>query len=523
MKKDYPRFLKKETSTAALGGIMEYLPSLTQHRFFFFAVCALFSVAMGCSVHEPRPVTEKDLDAIHPSEILQKEKRIKPPGPPTFSEKVEPVAKGLLEDTKLYSLVFENAPLGSVVSAITSGTDLNLSVEAEIDLARPVTVHLKQVTFEEALEMIVVKGAGYTWKIERGNLHIQRFEERIYQLDYLDLVGETNIDIGGDMLASGVEDAGVSGRYQVTGTRDRKNTDVWMGIHEAMEVLKSPEGLLRIDRNAGIIYMADMPRNIASMVRFLDSVSESLHRQVFIEAKIMEVQLSDENSLGIDWTNLNVAFTSQSGIWPDVFDFTFNTDGSITLSDQDGVTGMLDFLHTQGEVTALSNPHLSLMNGQSALMTVGSQFPYGDVDGVDRDSESGLITYGSTIKRAVLGLQLGITVQISGDGIIALHIVPTITRIQTLQDVEIPTTGETTSTITNPVIDLQELSTMVRVRDGQSVVLGGLINQIKKLDHESLPWISKIPFIGKFFTHMEDTTENKELVIFITPYIKEIS
>jgi MSHA biogenesis protein MshL len=467
-------------------------------------------------------VTEKDLDAVHPKKILQKEKRVKPLEPPLFAEKMDPAANGLLEDTKLYSLVFENAPLGSVVSAITRDTDLNLSVDAGIDLTRPVTVNLKQVTFEEALDMIVVNGAGYAWEKEGGNLYIEKFEERIYQLDYLDVVGETKIDVGGDMLASSVEDAGVSGKYQITGDRDKKNTDVWSGVHEALEVLKSPEGILRIDRNAGIIYMADMPRNIASMVMFLDSLSESLHRQVFIEAKIMEVKLSDENSLGIDWSNLSIAFKSDSGIWPDVFDFTFNSNGSITLADQSSLTGMIDFLQTQGEVTALSNPHLSLMNGQSALMTVGFQFPYGDIDGVDRDTE-GLVTYGANIKRAVLGLQLGITVQISDDGIVALHIVPTITRIQTEEDVEIPTADDDQTTISNPVIDLQELSTMVRVRDGQSVVLGGLINQIKKLDHEGLPWLSKVPFIGNFFKHTDDTVENSELVIFITPYIKEIS
>lgn len=502
---------------------MCYFIKFLNHRIFLCIICALLCLVIGCSVPEPRPVTEKDLDAIHPGEVLQKEKIIRPLGPPSFSEKVEPATKGILEDPKLYSLVFENAPFASVVSAISHDTDLNLSMDAEVDLTRPVTVHLKQVTFDEALDMIVVNGAGYAWKIEGDNLYITKFEEKIYQLDYLDLVGETKIDIGGDMLASGVEDAGVSGRYQVTGNRDKKNTDVWNGIHEALEVLKSPEGLIRIDRNAGIIYMADMPRNIESMVMFLDSLSESLHRQVFIEAKIMEVQLSDENSLGIDWTNLNVAFKSDAGIWPDVFDFTFNSNGSITLADQSSITGVIDFLRTQGEVTALSNPHLSLMNGQSALMTVGFQFPYGDIDGVDRDSESGLVTYGSSIRRAVLGLQLGITVQISADGIVALHIVPTITRIQSEQDVEIPTTGISTSTISNPVIDLQELSTMVRVRDGQSVVLGGLINQIKKLDHEGLPWLAKVPFIGNFFKHTEDSVENKELVIFITPYIKEIS
>ena len=78
------------------------------------------------------------------------------------------------------------------------------------------------------------------------------------------------------------------------------------------------------------------------------------------------------------------------------------------------------------------------MNGRSAVMTVGFQFPYGDVTGVDRDPETGVITFGTSIKRTVLGLQLGITPQISSDGIVTLHIVPTITRIQGEEKVELP-------------------------------------------------------------------------------------
>jgi len=502
---------------------MHDFPVLVRNRFILFISYVILGFILGCSVPEPRPVDVKDLENLHPKKYIENEKRIKKPGPPLFSEKVEPVAKGLLKDTKLYSLVFENAPLASVVSAITEDTDLNLSIEAEIDLTRPVTVKLKQVTFEEALEMVVVKGAGYAWEIEGGNLYIKKFLEKIYHLDYLDLVGETSIEIGGDMLASGVEDSGVAGKYQILGTRDKKNTDVWEGVQNAMESLKSPDGILRIDRNAGIIYIADIPRNIDSMIYFLDSLSEALHRQVFIEARIMEVLLSDKNTLGIDWTSLDVVFTSDWGIWPDSFGVTFNNDGSFTLANQSSLSGMIDFLRTQGDVTVLSNPNLSLMNGQSAMMTVGFQFPYSDIDGVDRDAESNLITYGVTIKRAVLGLQLGITVQISKDGVVALHIVPTITRIQRTEDLVIPTSDETSSTISNPVIDLQEISTMVRVRDGQSVVLGGLISKIKQLDHESLPLLGDIPFLGNLFKHMEETTENRELVIVITPHIKDVN
>jgi len=171
-------------------------------------------------------------------------------------------------------------------------------------------------------------------------------------------------------------------------------------------------------------------------------------------------------------------------------------------------------------VKVLSNPHLTVMNRQSALLTVGYQFPYADIDGVDRDSETGVITIGTSIRRAVLGLQLGLTTQISSDGMVTFHIVPALTRIQREVDVQIPT-GVSTQAISNPVIDLQELATTVRVREGHSFVLAGLINKIRTVKHEGLPFFGNLPLIGGLFKHMEDSEENVELVIFVTPYIRE--
>jgi len=501
---------------------MDNLIRSIKYRFFLVVSFILFSFCFSCALPEPRPVADMGMDKIHPEDIIQKEKIIKTPGPPPFSEKLEPVAKGLIKETKLYTLVFNNAPLGAVISAITKDTDLNLSVESEIDLAKPVTVNLKRVTFQEALDMVVVKGAGYAYKIEDGHLNIQRFEERIYHLDYLDMAGETAIEVGGDMLTAGVAGSGVAGKFQVKAQRSVENTDVWTRLQTDLEGLKSEQGTLRINRNAGIIYIADTPRRLASMVRFLDSLSESLYRQVFLEAKIMEVILNDTYKYGIDWSSMNVAFTSDSSILPDSLNISFNSGGTFALADESSLNMILDFLRTQGDVSVLSNPHLAVMNGRSAVMTVGFQFPYGDVTGVDRDPETGVITFGTSIKRTVLGLQLGITPQISSDGIVTLHIVPTITRIQGEEKVELPTSVDTTQTISNPIIDLQELATTVRVREGNSIVLAGLISKIKQLNHEGLPWLSKIPILKYLFKKAEDKGESRELVIFITPYIKRI-
>lgn len=501
---------------------MHYLLENINKRWLINVALIIECLVSGCATYEPQPVILKELNEIQPRELLQKEMFIKPPGPPPFAEKMEPIAKDLVKETRLYSLLFENAPLGSILNAIVADTDYNLSIETGIDLAKPVTVRLKNATLREALDMVIVKGSGYAWDIEDGSLDVKRFEERIYNLDYLDMGGQTDIDIGGDMLSTSVEAAGVAGKFQVKAQRSPERTDVWTGVEESLKVLKSPEGILRINRNTGIIYMADTPTRIKTMVNFLDSLTEALHRQVFIEAKIMEVKLNETNKYGIDWTNLQVLFTSNSGLMPDNFDLFLNGGSTIALAEQSAFSAVIDFLRTQGEVSVLSNPHLTVMNGQSAVLTVGFQFPFGDISGADQNLEYNTLTYRSSIKRVILGLQLGLTPQISKDGIVSLMIVPTITRIKDEVKVDIPLTATISQAITNPVIDLQELATTVRVREGRSVVLAGLISQIKDLDKEGLPWFDNLPFAKYFFGRIKESYENSELVIFLTPYIKNV-
>ena len=219
---------------------------------------------------------------------------------------------------------------------------------------------------------------------------------------------------------------------------------------------------------------------------------------------------------------MQVLFTSNAGIFPDSFNLFVNGGSTIALADTSSFSAVVNFLQTQGDVSVLSNPHLSVLNGQSAVFTVGFQFPFGDIEGVDENFETNTVTFRSTIKRAILGLQLGLTPQISKDGIISLLIVPTITRIKDEVQVELPSSGGRTQSISNPVIDLQELATTVRVRERQSVVLAGLINQIKKLEYEGLPLLGKLPILKYLFGRFEESYENSELVIFLTPYIKTV-
>jgi MSHA type pilus biogenesis protein MshL len=491
-------------------------------NYLIAGIICVFLVS-GCSISRPRPASITEPAAMaEAKQLLEEQKEQKEgdrPGAPPLEEKLEPYAAGLEKETELFSLVFQGAALGDVLNALTKDSDYNLIVESGVDLSRQVTVNLKSVTFEEALDTVVTRSAGYAWTLKNHFLNIRRFEERIYHFDYLDIIGEASVEVGGDMLASSVETSGVSGKFQIKAQRSSENSDVWSSVQAALEGLKSEDGKLRINRNSGVIFMSDTPQRISEMVRFLDSLSDALHRQVFLEAKIVEVQLSDDSRYGIDWTKLDLTFRGGESILPDQFNLSVNGGGTIVLGESTSFSTVLDFLRTQGDVSVLSNPHIAVMNGQSALMTVGYQFPYGDISGVSRDEQSDTVTVDATIKRAILGLQLGITARISGDGMVTLNIVPTVTRIQSDQKVELPTSATTVQAISNPVIDLQELATTVRVKEGRSIVLAGLISQVTQLEEEGLPVLGNLPVIGSLFRHAEESRETKELVIFITPKI----
>ena len=493
------------------------------YKMIFRFVLPIFFLGfyLGCTTPGPRKLNQTEMEKVDIKSMMMKEKNMKTPvAPPLFKEQLSPVIETASKPVRLYTLKFEAAPLGEIIQALRADTNLNLSVESLVDINSPVTVQLNNATLEESLDMVVVKGAGYAWKQEDDSLVIKRFQEKIYQLDYLDMNPSTTIEIGGDMLASSVQDSGVVGKFVIRSERKSEITDVWAGVKAVLDSLKSKESIVQINRTTGIIYMADSPQRIATMVDFLDSLSEVLNRQVFIDAQILEVQLSDTNKYGVDWSKMAIAADRNNLLGFDDFQANFNGGSTFMIAGRSSMGTVINFLETQGDVSVLSNPHLSVMNGQSALMVVGVQFPYGDINGIDRNTETGVTTFGATIKRAVLGLQLGITPQISSNGLITLHIVPTITAIRGQEKVELPTSATTNQSISNPVIDLRELTTRVRVAEGNTIVLAGLISQSKQVDNQSMPILGYLPFLKYLFKHMETTTENRELVIFITPYLR---
>jgi hypothetical protein len=157
---------------------------------------------------------------------------------------------------------------------------LNLSVESDVDLSRPVTVHLKQATFAEAMDMLVKNGAGYAWTVEGEVLFIKTFMERIYAFDYLDMPGERRTSRwAGTCWPPASKTSGVSGKYVLKTKKSEKTTDVWLGHRRDPDHAENRRWHhSTVNRNGGLIYMADTPKQVAAMVRFLDAMSEALNQ-----------------------------------------------------------------------------------------------------------------------------------------------------------------------------------------------------------------------------------------------------
>ncbi len=293
-----------------------------------------------------------------------------------------------------------------------------------------------------------------------------------------------------------------------------------------------------IDRNVGLITVT-APRDILDRIEnYLDTLKTELYRQVIIEAKIIEVYLQDNSKIGLDWSqvlkNFSVTGTvtfgdaSQGGqVWPyvtskdpDVMDPTrFIT--KVTMSPAN-FTVMLNALNEQGDAHVLSNPKITVLNGQPALISVGKDITYlkSVSKNVDNSGTSGVstITYTAEVDSIVEGISLGVVATILDDDSVILHLTPITTDL--LRDpIEYETFGNEGLKVGIPKVGVREMSTMVQVNNGEMLIIGGLIDKVEGKKGSFAPVVGDIPIIRYLFGYEEKTLEKRELVILLTPRI----
>ncbi|OGW22171.1 MAG: pilus (MSHA type) biogenesis protein MshL [Nitrospirae bacterium GWA2_46_11] len=279
-----------------------------------------------------------------------------------------------------------------------------------------------------------------------------------------------------------------------------------------------------INRLTGTIFVTSTKRNIERVEQYLNTIKRIISRQVLVEAKIIEVQLSEGLKYGIDWGLLNQKLDDFK---IDLTTLTPGFTGVVPLTSpyinmgvtRGNFTSLLKALQSQGDVRTLSNPRVNIMNGQTALLSVGrNQSFISKVETITTTGTTPTTSFTVTTSNILSGIMIGIVPYINENGEISMTITPIISDLIKLEDKTLGS-GTTQTQISLPTVDLRELSTTVKVRDGQMVVIGGLISKKESVSDYKIPGLGDVPVLGEAFKNRDKLESRSELVIVLQPIL----
>lgn len=280
---------------------------------------------------------------------------------------------------------------------------------------------------------------------------------------------------------------------------------------------------------AGTVTVLGTARQQELVQQYLDRVMQSAQRQVLIEATIVEVTLKDQYRAGIDWSK---ALQGTTG-------WTINTVGGGTNAlagalspfiqatyantGNNGFTAAIDLLESFGNTRVLSSPKLMALNNQTALLKVVNNLVYFTItaDTTTAANVAQTTTFTSTPQTVPVGVVMSVLPQINENGMVSLTVRPTISRqVGTVEDPN-PELKKNNLDISNriPVIQVREMESLLQVRSGQTVILGGLIQDDTNNARDGIPGLSRPEGIGAVFGQHERTNSQTELVIFLRPIV----
>jgi MSHA type pilus biogenesis protein MshL len=290
----------------------------------------------------------------------------------------------------------------------------------------------------------------------------------------------------------------------------------WEELEKQIQILMSKDGRLVINRLSGTIQVTDWYQRVDEITHFLKTVHRALYRQVEIEVRIYEVNLNDNYSLGIDWTKINFLGTSGNFALSNIITAPFGgfiaKAATTTISFADGsFDGVLEALQEQGDLRVVSQPRVVTLNNQPALIKVATDQPFFTSTVSQGTAGTGNIVT-EQVRSVTVGLVLSVTPQISEDGWIILDVTPIISRLR-----EIVNSPQETANA--PVLDIKQSSGLVRLKDGEMVIIGGLIQEESSDTERKVPILGDIPFLGRLFKGTYTVKSKSELVIFLSPKI----
>ena len=477
-----------------------------------------------------------------------------------------------------FDLVVNGAPANQVFMAIVSGTRYSMVVHPSIKEA--ISVNLKDVTVFEALDTLR-EMYGYEYKLQGPRVLIQPLglQTRVFQINYLmsQRKGRTEVRVNSGAISDSPRGAqqGVVGAPTTTGgvgaqaiessrVTTTSDNDFWADIGAAVRAIIGAEDgrSVVMSPQSGVVVVRAFPAELRGVEEFLKAMQVVVERQVMLEAKIIEVQLSDTHQSGVNWAAFTQGPNSRfaggvlspgSALSPNgaISAFTArNADGSVAINSllssnpaAPGVIGvgpgtpgtlfglafqtgsfaaLMAFLETQGDLQVLSSPRIATLNNQKAVLKVGTDEFFVTNITTNTTTTGTTSTQSPTITTAPFfsGVALDVTPQIDQNNQIILHIHPSVSNvIEKTKDIDLGTAGNFRLPLASSSIS--ESDTIVRVSDGNIVAIGGLMKESSARDSNGLPGLSSTPWIGALFGSKRRSVLKSELVILLKTTVIE--
>lgn len=422
--------------------------------------------------------------------------------------------------------------------SLMDGAGQNLVVHPEV--SGQVTFSLRNVTLDEVLAA-VRDSYGYDFKRTAYGYRIlpNQLLTRTYDLNYLNLQrrGETDTRVSSGQVTTSdsADSSGGTGSTTSSSSSTTVNAsqvvttsevDFWREVGDVIGALigDDPGNKVVVNPQASLLVVRASSGDQQNVEAFLEQAERNLQRQVILEAKILEVRLSDSFQAGINWTQLGKEGNSTFGLdlAGEPLSGVQGIGGvfSAALSVGD-FSGLLQLLETQGQVRVLSSPRISTLNNQKAVIKVGTdEFFVTDISTTNTTTLSGVSepTQDVTLTPFFSGISLDVTPQINQREEVTLHVRPTVSRVEDQN--KIISLGE--DRVLNLPLALsttRQSDSIVRARSGQVVVIGGLLEDVSDNTDANVPWLSKLPFLGGLFQQQRKDLVRSELVILLRPQV----
>ncbi|GJM07291.1 MAG: pilus (MSHA type) biogenesis protein MshL [marine bacterium B5-7] len=411
--------------------------------------------------------------------------------------------------------------------------DAKESIVVSPAISGKITLNMKAVTLPNILNAVKeLYGYEFTKTSFGYEVFPRKMETHVFYISRLDVdrEGSSSMSINSSNLtsASASSNSGTSG----SSVKTTSKSAFWVELKSSLSLLinldtdkKSTKGAaekekpsLAISQDTGTIVIRAYPKQLRAVAKFLSRTQGILKREVIIEAKILDVQLDDQFSSGINWNLLKASSSGSPTLLPAVSGMLTNIF-ALSASAGNNFSAAINLLSSQGDVSVLSSPRISTLNNQKAVIKVGKDSYFITNVSVDTTTTSGANSQvaGITLEPFFSGVALDVTPEIDKNDNVTLHIHPVISRV--VDETKEVSLGDTVTKMPLASSTVREVDSIVRAHTGQVIIIGGLMDTTTTHKRAGLPVPDRFQGVNKLLANKDDTVSKDELIILLRPIV----